>query len=265
MSIGAHEQFWINSGGQHMVAALHRAGERGGKTAALLVPPLLHEQHRSHRFLCEVASCLSEMGIPCLRFSFVGTGDSEGSGELVDLASMAADIEQAVHALQELNQCGSFVVIAFSSGALPLREWLGGGSLPIAAVLWDPVMDGAAWMLELERADERERRSLFGESASRGNPEDDDGQLMGYAVSQRLRTELAGLSWRGNASTREVPLWAVLRTGLDAHGLLRERTFALPADAPGFGDNIGMDGKPTLSPRLELVVQQVGLAALGEC
>lgn len=266
MSIGNYEPFWISDHSRHLYAALHRAPKgRQGNAAVVLVPPLLHEQHRSHRFLCELASGLSDLGIPSLRFAYFGTGDSGGTGEQGDLTSMASDIECAVNALRERSPHEVLAVIAFRSGTLPLHEWLCRGSAAGLAVLWDPVLDGAAWLLELQDADACKRGSLNGEPNQHRLAHANDGQLMGYAFPERLKVQLDAARWSDGEGEPSVPVWAVLRPD-QAPGLLRPaRAFALPADVQPFGTGTAMDANLTLSPRMENVLQQLGRAVLAEC
>src|SRR5687768_1570345 len=75
--IGDWEPLWLGQDPRRLYAALH-AVAGAPATGVLLVPPLLHEQPRSRRFIAEVASELAAIGLPCLRFDFLGTGDSPG-------------------------------------------------------------------------------------------------------------------------------------------------------------------------------------------
>ena len=257
MSIGAYEPFWIEHGRGRLHAALHRsATDAGARVGALFIAPLLHEQQRSHRLFCEMASELSALGICCLRFSFFGTGDSDGIGEQQDFESMRADIDLAAQALRERCDCDSMIAIALRSGALPLRAWLDAGGVADAVVLWDPVLDGEIWLQQLERADARERRAL-----SDAAPEN-DGQLMGYGVSWKFRRELAQARWRAAAGANDPALWAVVHAEAVADTPRSAHTLALPVDAPKFGTTVEMDSALMLSPRMEMVVRQLGTAVL---
>src|SRR5690606_4926214 len=91
---------WIGNGVRRLYSALHLAPGNAPGLGVVLVPPLLHEQFRSRRLVTEVAIRLAAAGISCLRFDFRGSGDSDGPGECMDLASMREDVGIAVDALR---------------------------------------------------------------------------------------------------------------------------------------------------------------------
>lgn len=260
MSIGRFEPFWMDRDGPCLYAALHPASARS-TVGVVCVPPLLHEQPRSRRFLTEVASGLAALGVPSLRFDFRGTGDSDGRGEELDFASMCADLDLAVAALQSRTGVEQVALLAFRAAALPVRAWLGSGRRVDRVVLWEAVADGSGWLTELQAMDARER-------AVRPRPRpgvprtarSDDGQLMGFAASPTFRRDLADGRLDG-AHAHGLPVWAVTR---DVASLPVDiaRSFVLPADAPTFAGGASMEATFFLSPPLERVVNELGHALL---
>lgn len=258
MSVDAYDAFWIQRGSRSLYAALHRPRDGGASVGAICVPPLLHEQPRSRRFLTEAASALAAAGMPCLRFDFHGSGDSSGQGEALDFASMRLDLDSAATALRESTGVARVVAIAWRAGALALADAIEHGVRIDRAVLWEPIVDGAAWRSELEREDaaERTRRPRPRPGVPR-TADPADGQLMGFAVSTRLRDEFARADARTLAG--RVPVWTVERDGATAP-CETERRWMLPQSAPTFAGGAQMEATLFLAPKLEALVREIGEA-----
>lgn len=256
MSIDAFDAFWIQRGSRSLYAALHRPRMDGAAVGVLCIPPLLHEQPRSRRFIAEAANALAAGGVPALRFDFHGSGDSTGQGDALDFPSMRLDLDSAAAALREATGVARVAAIAWRAGALVLADAVEHGLRIDRAVLWEPILDGAAWRQALEHDDaaERTRRPRPRPGVPRTS-DPADGQLMGFAASARLRDELGRADARRLAS--RVPTWTVERDGADvAPGA--ERRWALPASAPTFAGGAQMEATLFLAPRLEALVREIG-------
>jgi uncharacterized protein len=121
--------------------------------AVLLCNPFGQDAIYAHRIYATLAAKLSKVGQHVLRFDYYGTGDSAGE---VEDGSQAEWLEDILEAHQELLA---------SSGASRVI-WVGlryGGTLALLAsqslprsiaslILWDPVVDGAAYLQELAQA-----------------------------------------------------------------------------------------------------------------
>jgi pimeloyl-ACP methyl ester carboxylesterase len=160
--LGIHERFVQPAvGGSRTVAVL----------ATPLGDPLPHGWLLCHSFgmeefymqAVEVAAArrLAAAGFPVLRFHAQGYGDSDGPTDRVSLGSQARD---AVDALGELRA-------AVGAGTVGLLGGRVGGTVAALAgdrggadalVLWDPVVDGAAYAQSLLRL------SVVSELAQRG-------------------------------------------------------------------------------------------------
>lgn len=249
---------WIAQGGRRLYAAFHPApmGPHTGRTGVLLVSPLLHEQPRGRRLLSQLAGRMAAHGLDALRFDFYGTGDSGGTGLEADLDSMAEDLSLATAYLRERG-AERVVVLAMRGGTLPVSHWLKRGGACDAMVLWEPIVDGAAWLGELEHADACELRSRDRYPQRRGEPvPSDPEQLMGFDVSRRFRDGLSGASFSRDASMRQ-PTWAVLRRGVELPALQLVQRMILPDATAGFGESTRMDGAMFVSPRLQPMVDEL--------
>lgn len=257
MSAAHYDPFWLGPDARRLYAALHSTGA-DAVTGAVCVPPLLHEQPRSRRFITEAAAELASAGVPCLRFDFFGTGDSDGPGEAMDFARMAEDIDTAVAELQARTQVERVAVVAWRGAALVVAHWLAHGGHADAIVLWEPVTDGAQWLDELVRLDAAERRVR--PRPRPGVPRTssaDDGQLMGFAASARFRTELGAARLVAAKVTRR-PTWLVTRETRPADMDNAIQTLTLPDAAPTFGGMAQMESALFLSPPVRAVVTELG-------
>jgi len=260
MGIDACEPFWLDAESRCLYAALHRPATADGSLGVVFVPPLLHEQPRSRRFMTEVASRLAALGLPCLRFDFFGTGDSSGTGAQLDFASMRSDLDLAVAALREQTGVERVVLLVWRGAALAMGGWLAEGRRVETVVLWEPITDGSAWLLELERADASERAERPGYRPGVPSTIDPaDGQLMGFPVSQRLRLDLAQARLSGD-TLRGVAVWAIVRP--DGPHLPRgiTRMLPLPQGAPSFDGGAAMDTTFFLTPPVRHLVDELGQA-----
>jgi hypothetical protein len=252
---------WIGGDGRRLYAALHPARAPASRCGVLLVPPLLHEQLRSRRMLTQIAIRLADAGIACLRFDFLGSGDSDGRGDCMDLASMREDIGIAVEALRASAGVSGVAALAFRGGALPLSSWLAMDGDIERAVFWEPIVDGAGWMDELADAHAAELRSPARYPGRRGLPmEGSDLHLMGFEVSSRLRRDLAGVQASADGWRNRPAAWGVLRPGVALPSLRLQRAFELPTDAARMGDGTRMDGALFVSPGLQRVVDTLAKA-----
>jgi hypothetical protein len=223
MSIGDWEPFWLGPSSRRLYAALH-AVPGSPSTGVVLVPPLLHEMPRSRRFIAEVARELAAIGLPSLRFDFHGTGDSSGTGDELDFASMHRDLDLATTALRERTSATRLVLLAWRGSALAVRSWLGRGGMADLVVLWEPIVDGGSWLQELVQGDAGERARRPPPRA--GVPRNTDRQtasLMGFPASPRLRGDLAQARLDGKAPGT-APMWALVRAEVTSRaGDLRTR------------------------------------------
>jgi len=260
-AIGISEPHWLGDSTRYLYAVLHRAAVPGARLGVLLVPPLFHEQPRSRRLLAEVAAGLAAAGLPSMRFDFFGTADSAGSSDQLDFDSMCLDLEIAAKALQAESGVAAVAVLVWRGAALPVARWVRDGAAPALVVLWEPVFDGAQWLQELEREDAMERCSpdRYGVARPLADAAGDQ-QLMGVAVSQRLRGDIAGTRLVDADSMGGRRCWAVLRPGSLRPALALERVFELPADAPTFGGSTRMDSGLFVTAQLKRVADGLGHA-----
>jgi uncharacterized protein len=118
----------------------------------VLCNPFGQEAVRSHRMYRVLAERLAKVGIACLRFDYVGTGDSDGDDDDLTLTSC---IENTLRADQELRaQVGcthvSWLGLRFGATVAALASKQA-QHRPDRLFLWDLVEDGGQWMEQLKR------------------------------------------------------------------------------------------------------------------
>ena len=248
------EPLWLGQPGRRLYAALHQP-PACARVGVVLAAPLLAEQPRSRRLMFEIAGALVAQGLPCLRFDYFGTAESEGNGDEHDLDAMHADFDLAVAALRKHAAVARVAVMAWRGAALAASDWALRNSVD-ALVLCDPVVDGAAWLAELEAADRRERVSRNRYPHGNGAAGTPDGQLLGFPASAAWRRGIASLRLAGMARGA-YRTWAVLRDAADTPDWA-SHAFTLPPATARFDGDTRMDATLFLSPPLRALIGELG-------
>jgi uncharacterized protein len=118
---------------------------------AVLCAPILFEYMAAHRALRQLANRLAQGGTAALRFDWYGTGDSAGGSADGDPARWRRDLDAArVELTRRLHDAPPSVVGLRFGAALALQAQLSPEAPDVPAlVLWEPVLDGAAYVDEL--------------------------------------------------------------------------------------------------------------------
>jgi len=191
MSARMDSEYPFFFGPDNALFGLYHPAPGPGSKAVLLCPPWGQEQIRCHRLYRQLACALAAEGCTVLRFDYYGTGDSAGSSVEVDWDRCIADTCAAADELRARS--GAKQVVAFGARL--------GGSLALASatrarfadvVVWDPVVDGRAYIEQLDAMQVALRRDPRRFVAPR-EADDAGTQWLGFAVSPRLRHQLAEL------------------------------------------------------------------------
>jgi pimeloyl-ACP methyl ester carboxylesterase len=166
----------------------------------LLCAPLGQDQIRCHRLYRQLAHALAMEGIPALRFDYYGCGDSMGASAEVRWDRCIRDTVTAANELRARS--GIDRVVAFGARL--------GGSMALAAsaaarladvVVWDPVVDGHAYVAKLDAMQEALRQDTH--RFIKPRPAELAGeQWLGFAVNPELRKQISGLGsgWEATPS-----------------------------------------------------------------
>lgn len=139
---------------QPLLGALHSPRRLRARSAAvLLCNPFGEESARAHRIYRSLAMQLERAGYSVLRFDYGGTGDSMGNGDDVSVEGWLGDIERAAEELRTASGARKLVAIGLRlGGTLAALATARSGLRLRHLVLWDPVIDGAAYLRELANA-----------------------------------------------------------------------------------------------------------------
>ncbi len=171
-------------GAYHAPAAGAGAGQ-----AVLVCPPWGQEYIASHRLLRVLAERLTARGHHVLRFDYYGTGDSGGAREDGDLAGWLDDAAAAADELRDMS--GVAAVTAFGVRLGGAVAWRLAAERPDvrAAVLWDPVVDGADFVREMEAAQRDHNRWALTPRRARP-PGDPTVDLLGFPLTPAMRASV---------------------------------------------------------------------------
>ncbi len=155
----------------------------------LICPPIAYEHIRAHRALRNLAVQLSRAGFDALRFDYFGVGDSSGTSEEARVARWHGDVATAADELRSLAGAMAISVIGVRLGAT-----LAASAAQLQTdhlILWDPIVDGRAWVQRLERM----HQALLGDLKyfQRPRRESPNDGLLGFAFTPDLRSDLAQL------------------------------------------------------------------------
>jgi len=123
---------------------------RTSGAAALLFNPYAHEAIHAHRLYRVLAQRLARDGFDTMRFDYFGSGDSAGEDVDAELAGWAADGAAAHEELASRTNATRIVWLGARLGAaVAAQATYRVGRPPERLVLWDPVVDGSAYLGEL--------------------------------------------------------------------------------------------------------------------
>jgi len=179
-------------GSRQLYGCLHPAE---GSLAAVVCQPFGHEYELLHRAMRLLASRLSARGVATLRFDYSGTGDSAGDLSESRLADWRADIDEAVETVVARTGASAVCLVGARLGAsLAARAACERDDVPMLA-LWDPLVEGATYLRELEQDMRRMLRVAHVRRFGR-RPSDGSIEVLGHRVSAGLRSEIEALDLR---------------------------------------------------------------------
>ncbi|MDM0017770.1 serine aminopeptidase domain-containing protein [Variovorax saccharolyticus] len=134
--------------------AIYHAPEREteSRAALLMCCPYGHEAIRVHRLYRVLAERIARLGIAVLRFDFFGTGESGGDDADGEMQGWQRDLLDAHEELQRRSGARTTTWLAARLGAtLALQTAKRAPGLD-RLILWDPILDGPAYVEELHAA-----------------------------------------------------------------------------------------------------------------
>jgi exosortase A-associated hydrolase 2 len=131
-------------------------------TGVLFVHGAFEERQDAHLVMRDAAERLATKGFPALRFDLYGHGDSDGEFEDATFDTWVANTQDAARELARLSGCNRIALVGLRLGGLVAAAAAASGSeLPVGdsekivlerLVLWQPVVDGNAYVMDVLRA-----------------------------------------------------------------------------------------------------------------
>lgn len=164
-------------------------GDRSRDRAILLCYPAQQEYRHAHWTFRKLAMQLAAQGFHALRFDYAGTGDSAGDPPPNALSRWTKDIATAAAELRELSGLRKIAVVGFRLGAVLAVRASAAGLGASELVLWEPVINGGAYLQQLTRAQDRFVHALRYPVDMFRSPD----ELLGFHLPPDLRSEIAGI------------------------------------------------------------------------
>ncbi|MCB9450595.1 MAG: alpha/beta fold hydrolase [Anaerolineaceae bacterium] len=166
-------------------------GESRPQCAVLLCYPLGDEYIRVHRSYRQLALRLNRLGFPVLRFDYSGTGDSAGNDLDASLAQWGADIALASEELKRRSGMSRICLVGLRLGAaLALLAGMQRSDVT-GMVLWEPVVNGAAYLESLAEA--HRNKLYYLHSRQKSLLETPSKEFLGFQMSDAFYAALHGL------------------------------------------------------------------------
>lgn len=181
MKEGAPRPVMIGPEQRRLFAVLH-APPRIPKAGVLVCAPFFHEYILSYRLFALLGGALAELGTTVLRFDYFATGDSAGVDTDFSLAGACEDTERALAFLRRCTGDVPLAILGVRAGAMPAVRVATGSDLG-ALWLWQPILDGARYV------DELQQRNNAGEPQGDG-PVGTAHVLDGFPCNAELEREL---------------------------------------------------------------------------
>lgn len=187
------EPFYFGPSSMPLFGCYHAppAGARR-QCGVVLCYPMGHEYIRCHRAYRQLAGRLAQGGFPVLRFDYSGCGDSAGDDTQAQLQHWRRDVVTALTALCSRCAVTQVCLVGLRVGGT-LAMLVGATDRDIdGLVLWDPVVHGGAYMIELA-ALHQEARRYFTSRPHTPLPAEQPAEILGFPMSDTVRAEFASL------------------------------------------------------------------------
>lgn len=217
---GGVEPFFFGSPGRRLLGVYHPPQRAARDEGLVICPPLFAEYLRSHASLRRLAVTAAERGLPALRFDYYGVGDSEGNFAETTPSDWIGDVVTAARELRAIAGVRRIRLVGVRLGgtiaALAAPQIEGFQRL----VLWDPVVDGQAYLAQLHATHRRlvQTHAWASDLGAAAQADLSGAELVGYPVSQPLVDGIAGLRF---------PDWSdiLVRAGMSGKVVLGRESF----------------------------------------
>jgi alpha-beta hydrolase superfamily lysophospholipase len=189
------EAIYFDSGDHTLFGWVHRpCAESARSTGLLICQPFGYEAICAHRSVRSFAEAAAKLGLPTLRFDYLGSGDSDDIPPQADqLEAWSRDVIAAVAELQRRTGVDQVCLLGFRLGASIAMRAANQCDAVSALILIAPVMSGERYLRELRTM--RLASMLGAEPAEMANtlPGDGSMEVAGFSLSAATVEALAEL------------------------------------------------------------------------
>lgn len=204
---------------RELLGSVHAAhGDTVRDTGVVLCYPAPQEYRMVHWAYCRLAERLSAHGYNVLRFDYFATGDSAGHSADGSIAQWEADTLAAAAYLRNETGVRRLSLVGMRLGATLAWRALARGLAVQDIVMWDPVIGGAAYLRDLERADAR----LLAEQPYPVPAAPANAELLGYPLLPAMRADVHAINLLLSTSARPRRLLVLASTSHAEHHTFAE-------------------------------------------
>jgi pimeloyl-ACP methyl ester carboxylesterase len=175
-----------------------------------------NEYINAHRAYRQLAIRLADCGFPVLRFDYYGYGDSGGDECQAGILQQLADISTAIQELRKRAGLAKVCLVGLRFGAT-LSMMVGAERGDVEdMVLWDPVVNGRAYIEDMNGLHERALGYTYSASKRRQRM-GIEMESLGFPLTASLLVDLEKIDLFGIRSKPATNV-LVIGTGVDANG-----------------------------------------------
>lgn len=246
-------------GAFHLAPAIVRRS-----TAVLLCNPFGEEAARCHRVFRVLATHLQRIGFSTLRFDYSCTGDSRGSSTHATLAEWIEDIRVAAAALRDASGSSQIALVGLRLGATLATLACARGALRARhLVLWDPVVEGGAYMQELATSHHVYMRHELGslwDERRRTHADGSPVEVCGTPITATMACELRAIDLAAETVTADHVSVVSTRPGPELEQLCAlwpQARCRQIADATGWNSDAALNAMVVPMQVLQVVIQHL--------
>ncbi len=195
--------YFFNSGKRRLFGQYHAPqGTRTGSIGVVFCNPFGQEAIRSHRMYRVLAERLTRTGVAALRFDYSSTGDSEGDCSEARLETWMEDVRAAERQVVLQSGATRLISVGLRLGAtVALLAAERPAPVPRDLILWDPVVDGSAYLEEVSHAHIGFLANAFRRSPNRIRESRGIAtlgsmtELVGFEMPAMLRKDIEGIDF----------------------------------------------------------------------
>jgi exosortase A-associated hydrolase 2 len=144
--------FYFPNGSYRLFGIFHQPAALNSLLPVVFCHPFGEEKLWAHRVFVSFARQLTRQGYPVLRFDYMGNGDSEGAFNDSSLSTVRSDVECAIDYVRQATGASGVILLGLRWGAMVASLMAEARADILRLILWEPVVDGAAFMQEILRA-----------------------------------------------------------------------------------------------------------------